>query len=154
MVKKKILCTLVIAMLFSPISAFAAVPSVYADTGNEPFYSDGTGITPFYAVVASITYALIFSGGKANCAVEVTVPQSKADQVVFQVTLYKKVGASWQSVTSWNKTASVSSGNVASFYQSASVPSGNTYKFTSEATVYKGATVVETISYTTPERSN
>jgi hypothetical protein len=104
--------------------------------------------------VVSIIYALTFSGGKANCSVDVTVPQSKADTVVFQVTLYKKVGTSWQSVTSWNKTASVSSSNLASFYQSASVPSGNTYRFTSAATVYKGGTVVETITYTTPERSN
>jgi hypothetical protein len=58
-----------------------------------------------------------FSGGKVNCSVDVTVPQSKADKIMFQVTLYKKVGTSWQSVTSWNKTVSVSSSNMASFYQ-------------------------------------
>jgi hypothetical protein len=152
--KKKILCTLVIAMLFSPISAFAAVPSVYADIGNEQSYSDGTGVTPYFAAVASITYSLTFSSGNANCLINVIVPQSKADNLDFQVTLYKKVGTSWQSVTSWNETASVSSGNLASFYQSASVSSGNTYKFAFTTTVYKDNTVVETISYTTPERSN
>jgi hypothetical protein len=153
MVKKKILCTLVIAVLFSPISAFAAAPSVYAGIGSEQSYSDGTTVTPYFTAVASITYSLTFSGGKANCSINVTVPQSKADTVAFQVTLYKKVGTNWQTVTSWNTTATVSL-NLASFYQSVSVPSGNTYKFAFTTTVYKDNTVVETINYTTPERSN
>jgi hypothetical protein len=154
MMKKKILLTFVIAVLFLPISAFAAVPSVHAGMGNDQSSSDGTAVTPYFTAVSSINCSLAFSGGKANCSVDVSVPQSKADTIDFQVTLYKKVGANWQSVTSWNTTASVSSGNPASFYKSASVPSGNTYRFAFTTTVYKGSTVVETISYTTPERSN
>jgi hypothetical protein len=154
MVKKKVLCTLVITALLLPASIFAAAPSVYANTGNGQSFSDETGVTPFFAAVASIVCSLTFSNGNANCAINVTVPQSKADSIAFQVTLYKKVGASWQSVTSWNTTAPVSSMNLASFYQSASVPSGNTYRFSFTATVYKGGTVVETINYTMPERSN
>jgi hypothetical protein len=153
MMKKKILCTIVIAMLFAPASVFAGTPGI-AGTGGGQSFSDGTTVTPFFAAVTSVTYSLTFSGGNANCSIDVKVPQSKADSVAFQVTLYKKVGTAWQSVTSWNTTASVSSGNLASFYKSTSVPGGNTYRFASVVTVYKGGAVVETVNYTTSERSN
>ncbi|MDR1134752.1 MAG: hypothetical protein LBL49_01015 [Clostridiales Family XIII bacterium] len=152
--KKKILFTLVIAMLFSPMSAFAAAPNTLDAAGNEPSFSDETTVIPYFTVIGSLAYALTFSGGKANCSIEVNVSQSKADKVAFQVTLYKKVGLGWQSVTSWDKTVSVSSSSLARFSQSASVSSGNTYRLAFSATVYKSSTVVETINYTTPEQSN
>jgi hypothetical protein len=154
MMKKKILCTFVIAMLLLPASAFAGASDIPADVGSGQSLSGGTTATPYFAAVTSVTYALTFSGGNANCSIDVSVPQSKADSVNFQVTLHKKVGTSWQTVTSWNTNASVSSSNSASFYQSASVPSGNTYKFTSTTTVYKNGAVVDTVNYTTQERSN
>jgi hypothetical protein len=141
-------------MLLSPLSVFAAAPNVSVGIGSEPYFSDETTVTPYFTAVGSIAYSLAFKDGKANCSIDVNVPQSKADKVTFQVALYKKVGASWQSVTSWDKTASVSSSGLANFYQSAAVSSGNTYRFAFTATVYKNGSVVETINYITPERSN
>jgi hypothetical protein len=151
---KKVLCALVISTLLFPAIAFAGAPGITADAGAGRSLSGGASATPFFTAVTSVVYALTFSNGNANCSVNVTVPQSKADSVAFQVTLYKKVGSSWQTVTSWNSTAYVSSANLGSFYQSVSVPSGSIYRFTSAATVYKGSTVVETVNYTTSERSN
>jgi hypothetical protein len=68
MMRKKILCTFVIAMLLLPVSAFAGASSIPTGGGNWQSFSDETTVTPFLAAVVSVVYSLTFSGGKAYCS--------------------------------------------------------------------------------------
>lgn len=90
-------------------------------------------ISPRYSFTTSITAALSFSGGTANCS-GLVIPSGSYNSSIT-VTLYRQNGSSWDYVTSWYGSASGSSS--ASAGGSVYVGSG-TFKVTAKGVIGNG----------------
>jgi hypothetical protein len=118
MIKKKF-CSLLLAGLLVASSGAVSYAGTISD--NNP-----SSVIPYFVAISMINTNLLFQNGNAVCAVTVIVPQSSADKVKFDITLYRQSGSAWTAIKSWNKTATVSN-SFAWFEEMQSVNSGYNY---------------------------
>jgi hypothetical protein len=137
MIKKKFYSLLLAVVLIA-----SSGTSSYANTISD---RNTDAITPYFVVIGTINTNLLFQNGNAVCDVMVGVPQSSADKVKFDITLYRYSGSAWTQVTSWSNTANVNN-SFAWFEEIKNVSSGCNYKFTGTVTCYKNNSVVESVN--------
>lgn len=129
---KRITSFLMMLALVATMAQTAVAASSFPHQISNP-YQDivyPLSISPRYSYTQSITAALSFTGGQANCSG--TVLPSGNYNCSITVTLYKQNGSNWDYVTSWSGSAT--GGDVASAGGSKSVGSG-TYKVVASANV-------------------
>lgn len=149
--KKFLFCTLLcLTTALAPISVFAAentaeitytVPSVPASEGE---IQDRAGvIAPFYKELMEISSGLTISdSGRATCGSTALINPYSSVHIEMRVTLWQKVGSSWQEVDSWTKTGSVGQSLLFSKYYNG-LDSGYDYKVKSTIKVYQGSKLIE-----------
>lgn len=134
---KKVLRVFLIAAFFLGVmtrTVSAAEPALNLEPGD---------IQPYWTNVSSITCTLTFYATEAECVAKVKC-NSGTTQINSTLILERKVGSSWQYVTSWDKDVSGQSVSYGELYDCIS---GSDYRIIVEADVYRNG-VWENVSKT------